>query len=253
MFFILSKVLNFLLTPIVWILALLIFGALSKKPGRKKGLLFSGIILLIFMSNPAILNFVMNGWEIPAIPYNETEKHNIGILLTGVTRPFNEPKDRVYFNKGADRVTHTVQLYKLGKINKIVVSGGSGLLNNTAGDVESENIRQVLLLCGIPDSVIILEVKSRNTYENALFSKEILKSYPGEKYLLITSSFHMRRSIACFEKQGLKVTPFPVDFYTEDQTFRLVYLFPSEFALMEWRILLREIFGMITYKIAGYI
>ena len=67
-------------------------------------------------------------WEVDPKPFNEIRPHEIGIVLTGTTIPFLQPDDRVYFKRGADRVTHTIQLYKLGLIKKILVSGGSGKL-----------------------------------------------------------------------------------------------------------------------------
>lgn len=195
----------------------------------------------------------MAWWEVDPILISSLKNHDLGIILTGVTKD-EDPRDRVHYMKGADRVLHPIQLYKLGKVKKILITGGSGLLLNTNNDIEAEKLKRTMLIAGIPDSAITIEPKSKNTYENAVNSKEIIeKKFPQQKYLLITSAFHMRRSTACFEKAGIPVTPFSVDFYSSSEDFKIDALIPSVEALLAWHILFKEWFGIITYKIMGYI
>src|SRR6185295_19056991 len=110
----------------------------------------------------------------------------------------------VYFGRGADRVTHTVQLYKLGLIQQILVSGGSGLLVREE-EPEANKFKRAMVMMGVPDSVIMLENQTRNTYESAVAVRPMLDSLHMEAKdcLLITSAFHMRRSLACYRKAGL--------------------------------------------------
>jgi uncharacterized SAM-binding protein YcdF (DUF218 family) len=204
-----------------------------------------GLIFLIFFSNMFIANEAMSAWEIKPLKYSEVKDYDIGIVLCGVTNYRDNTYDRVNFEKGADRVLHTIQLYKLGKIKKILIAGIS----------EAEYLAKVFLLCGIPEQDLILESKSLNTHEDALFSKELLdqKNLKG-KYLLITSAYHMRRASLCFDKAGLKTDVFTVDFNSEPRNFSPVnFLIPLGDALYKWRIIFHEIFGIITYKIMGYI
>ena len=93
----------------------------------KKRLFWCSFALLLFFSNEFIANEVMRAWEIDATPYaTMQEPYTWGIVLTGVTNNDQEPADRVYFSHGADRVTHTVELYKKGLIKKILITGGEG-------------------------------------------------------------------------------------------------------------------------------
>lgn len=102
----------------------------------------------------------------------------------------------------------------------------------------------------------MVEDASRNTYENALYSKNLL-SQQGEveqQYLLITSAFHMPRAKACFDKVGLDVDTFSADFRTDEHKFTPdVLLIPSSAAIGNWEIVIRELLGMVAYKLRGYI
>ena len=193
-------------------------------------------------------------WERAPVPLKELEDYDVAIVLTGITRAYKSPHDRVYIEKGADRVLHTLQLYKTGKIKKIVISGGSGLLINKNKDVESENLKKIFLLGGVNEADLFLEDKSRNTHENAVFTAQLLKEkFPGQKYLLVTSAFHMRRAEACFRKEKVSFDIYPADFYTDDPDFYYKDIIPSPRALVLWEILTREVSGFVVYKLAGYI
>src|SRR5690606_4564593 len=99
-----------------------------------------------------------------------------------------------------------------------------------------------------------VETRSRNTRENALYTKETLKQHPElQKMVLVTSAFHMRRAAACFQKVGLEASIFPADFYSTDREFTIdALLMPSERALANWSKLFREITGYFTYRLLGY-
>jgi uncharacterized SAM-binding protein YcdF (DUF218 family) len=220
---------------------------------RKKRLFLTGIVLLLFFSNEFIVNETLKAWEIPATKISEVPMYDIGIVLTGIASQ-NEPRDRVYLDKGSDRVLHALQLYRLGKIKKILISGGSGLL---LGDTVSEasELANIFRLCNVPDTDLFIEDKATNTRENAAFTKKFLdeKKFNG-KTLLITSAFQMRRARLCFEKSGLRTDVFSTDFYSHKTSFTPASLiFPSEKALSKWPVLFHEVLGMISYKIAGYI
>jgi uncharacterized SAM-binding protein YcdF (DUF218 family) len=253
MFFILAKTLFILFLPLLWITIFLIYSLFSGNKKRKIIFFRIGLILLIFFSNSFIINEILSAWEINSIKISDVKKYDYGIVLTGVTNSRRTPRDRVNFDKGADRVLHTIQLYKLGKIKKIIISGGSGLLMGDSIS-EAEDLAKVFLLCGVPEQDLILEKKSINTRENALLTKKLIdqKNLKGN-YLLITSAFHMRRSKLCFDKVGLKTDVFPVDFYSEQRRFSPDILLPNEYALSKWTILSHEILGIITYKVMGYI
>jgi len=256
MFFVLSKILAYLIMPIVIITGLLVSAAWAKKPTLKKKLFYTGLALLLFCSNDFIANEVALLWEIPITPYRSINKnYEWAILLTGVTKHDEGLlNDRVYFNRGADRVTHTVQLYKLGRVKKILVSGGSGNLL-TPDRKEADEIGDALLLMGIPPEDIVKETNSRNTHESSMEVKKILTGKTvADDCLLVTSAYHMRRSAACFAKTGWKMDCFSVDFLSHSRRFTPdALIIPRVEALSNWQVLIKEWVGMISYKLAGYV
>lgn len=208
---------------------------------------------LIFFSNPYIANLAMKSWESKPTSIDSITLHEIAVVLTGVTNRDKFPKDRVYFNKGADRVMHTVQLYQLGKISHIIISGGSGKLINNDQDIkEADELALVFKMSGVPDSVITIENKSRNTYESAKHIAS-LPMVKNSKILLVTSAFHIKRARACFVKQQINITSFATDFYSIDSSNSLDRIIvPNPFALTQWHKIIHEMLGIIMYKIMGY-
>lgn len=239
--------------PLVVTVLLLVLGALIKNKWWATRLLASGFFLLIFFSNEFIANEVMMWWEVPPTPYDSLHQtYDYGVLLTGVTSTDKQPPDRVYFHHGADRVIHTVELFKKGIVRHIIVSGGSGRLL-TASRKEADDIYKALVLMGVPYNHITVEKESRNTYESAVAVAEMLRQTGGSA-LLITSGFHMRRSVACFKKQGVAVSAFSTDFYTHPRYFTLdVLLVPKVEAWVIWHKLVKEWTGITAYRLAGYI
>ncbi|MFZ2904812.1 MAG: YdcF family protein [Cyclobacteriaceae bacterium] len=254
MFFILSKILNFLTNPLVLVALCFILSFLVKRARLKKVFFWLALGLLWFFSNDFIANEAMMAWEIKPTPFADiTKSYEWGIVLTGVTSNDKEPGDRVYFNHGADRVVHAVELYKRGIIKKIMISGGSGRLI-TIERREANEILKAMLVMGVPEQAMAVENKSRNTHESAVELKQLLKGDGSEAVLLITSAFHLRRSAACFRKAGFTVDTFSTDFYSHPRYFTPDVLFiPKPEAMMIWQKLLKEWTGMIAYKVAGYI
>lgn len=253
MFFILSKILSFLLSPLVWIMLILLYAIFCRNRRKKKRTFLASLALLLFFSNELIVNEAFLLWEDKPVAIKELKNYETAIVLTGVTSTRKEIPDKVFFSKGADRLLHTVQLYHEGKIKKILISGGSGGIVSRSVP-EARQLKRVFLYCGIPAQDIILEDRSRNTAESSRYTKKITDSLDlGEEFLLVTSAFHIPRSIACFEKAGLNVKAYPVDLYAEDRDYSIGdILLPSEYALYKWNILIHEITGYIVYKIMGY-
>jgi uncharacterized SAM-binding protein YcdF (DUF218 family) len=211
-----------------------------------------GLIMIFFFGNGFIVTEATYLWQKRAIPIAGLPVYQTAIVLAGIV-PYQETAltDRVNISQGADRLLHPVQLYKIGKVQKILISGGSGTL---VGDKSSEAIKlkRVLLYCGVREADIILEGSSRNTYESSVATKRLLDSmqYKGN-LLLVTSASHMRRAEACFIKAGLKTDIFPVDNATQGE-FYLDHMVPTELAMNSWTVLIREMIGFTVYKVMGY-
>jgi uncharacterized SAM-binding protein YcdF (DUF218 family) len=250
MFFFFSKILYFLITPVFWILMLLIFSFILKKAQLKKKLLLAGIILYIIFTNNFIFNIVAVPWEVNSKNAAEiNRKYEFGIVLGGMVSQ-NLKTKKIQFSPSIDRLMQAIVLYKQGKIKKILISGGSGLLLNQ--DVkEAFLLKDICIKLGIYETDIITEPNSKNTHENALFTKNITGI--DTVMLLITSAYHMRRAAACFKHEGFKF-----DILTTDPLDQAImgpddYFMPKAEPLVKWSFIIKEWIGFVAYKVAGYI
>ncbi|MES2330460.1 MAG: YdcF family protein [Bacteroidota bacterium] len=250
MFFILSKVLFFLLIPFWWIVILLIWRWVSKDQRTKKRLLTITIIILILFTNPFLYRSMVMLWQPPLKNLSANQKFDAGIILGGLA---GYDKNGVgHFGGGADRFIQTANLYHRGIIKKIIVSGGTGKLSQDEPP-EAPFLREEFILNGVHDSDIVIESRSRNTSENGIFSKRISDSLGlRPPFVLITSASHMRRSVSVFKKVGFDCIPFPCDYKVTPQKFSMDnMIIPNISLLREWAELLKEMVGLCIYKIAG--
>ena len=261
MFFIISKLLSFLLTPLTWVFGLLLWSLLTKDVRKRRKLLIVTFCVFYFFSNSFILDEFMRPYETPAIQESALPgKYDAGIVLGGMIA-YDNTLIRPQFDRAVDRLMQAVSLYRDGKIRKILISGGSGSLTEKDA-LEAPILRDYLIKIGIPDSCILVEKYSKNTRENAIFSKHILDSVNKNtglsggqgRYILITSAFHMPRAMRCFQKAGINVTAFSADRYSGPRKFVFDHVFiPNVYAVEGWGILLHEWLGFVTYKMSGYI
>ena len=252
MFFIFSKLLAFIITPLVWIIVLLFFSVFSKNEKRKKKCLYWGLGLVLFFSNSFIFDEFVRLWEVPATHFEDLKTCDAGIVLGGMSS-YDGEMQRVQFYRGVDRLLQAVELYRRGTIKKIIFTGGSGSILHPEMK-EGNYINRYLLYMGIPSKDFLIESESKNTRENALFTKALLeKEKITGSCMLITSAFHMRRSLGCFEKAGVVVEGYSTDRYGGGRKFEFDYLFiPNISAMNDWNMLLHECTGFIIYKMMGY-
>lgn len=250
MFFILSKVLVFLLSPLVWIFLLMIWGLKTTLASRKKKCYLAAFFLLVFFTNPFLKNQVYQAWEPAPIELQDT--FDIAIVLGGFTDINAYPIHRNNFNNSIERLTQTLELYHQGLVKKILLTGGNSNIIYKDSN-ESKEVLRFLLRIGIPREDIIIEAKARNTYENALFTKELLGNQ-NAKLLLTTSAFHLYRSKQCFDKIGLQTTAYPVDYIQAPFKWSLGNtILPSPIAINHWQMLIKEWIGIVVYKMKGYL
>ncbi|MFN8341257.1 MAG: YdcF family protein [Cyclobacteriaceae bacterium] len=255
MFFVLSKTIGLLTRPLVIVALLLLLSVLLKSKYWRKKIRITGFVLLFIFSNEFISNLAMMAWEPEPVPFAAVDHtYDVGILLCGVAASAKNTPDRIHFLGSSDRLIHTFQLFHQGKIRRILISGGDGRLLST-GQNEARDLRDILVTMGVPDSLILVEGISRNTHESALAVADMMPpGVEGKDCLLITSAFHMKRSVGCFRKAGIEAVPFPTDFKSIPVSFQPGYLLiPSEEALFNWRLLLKEWTGIAAYMAAGYI
>ena len=246
MFFILSKILSFLIKPTFWILLLIISSIIFKS--KRKRLLYISLFVFWFFGNGYIVDVAYRMWEGDAISVSELKNpYRYGIVLGGFSG-YDDKKDRIEFNDCGDRLSYAIQLYNKGIIKKILVSGGNGQLISE-GYLEADWSKKFLLEVGIPKEDILIENKSRNTYENAKYTSKLLGDNT-ENLLLITSAWHMKRSNFCFRKFNLNCDKFPTDYTMKDKEFNLTYLIlPTARTYERWEILIKEWVGLVVYTI----
>ncbi|HYP58698.1 MAG TPA: YdcF family protein, partial [Beijerinckia sp.] len=112
-------------------------------------------------------------------------------------------------------------------------------------------VRKLWLGLGIPPERMIFEEKSRNTWENALFTWNLLKPKPGDRFILVTSASHMPRSVGIFRKVGFDVTPYPSDYRTAGDSRDWTVFLPAEDRLITLDLSLREWIGLVAYWFTG--
>jgi uncharacterized SAM-binding protein YcdF (DUF218 family) len=215
MFFVFSKVLGFFASPsnvvsLIGILGLLLLPTRFARPGR--WLALSLIVLAILGFSP-LGNALIIPLENRFPPWDEARGSPDGIIVLGGAIDGLGLGNEVMLNEAAERLTIVPELARRYPNARILFSGGSGALMDDRS-AEVKFVPCLLESLGIPRSRIILEDRSRNTVENAVFSKAMVQPKPGERWLLVTSAYHMPRAIGAFRKARFPVEPYPVDWRT---------------------------------------
>lgn len=250
MFFILSKTVSYLFLPgtIIGLLWLAFF--IFKKWKHRKYLSYIGFALFIIFTNDFFANYLLSKYQTPVKVLNKQQHFTYGILLTGMTNTLKLPKDRVYFHQNGDRMLQTLKLFYEGKIDTLIIAGG-GATALRKDLQEARVLKSYLASINFPLEKVIIEDKSRNTYESAIFLKELITD---RKVLLISSASHLPRASGVFKKQGFDVVAYPTTYFTSDNMIYAPNRFiPSADAFFKWHILFKEWMGLAAYKVAGYL
>jgi uncharacterized SAM-binding protein YcdF (DUF218 family) len=251
MFFTLSKIIDFILLPISWILISLIFGIWKKN----SKILYVTLGMILLFTNGFFVNQLYRWHEVPQTILQPNQKFKYGIILGGgIIKTYQEDPKRINVGETADRMLQPILLYKSGVISKIVITGGDTSIKGLRTDEihETAQVAKFLIAMGVDSSDIIREEQARNTHENATYTKAIINN-TQEPILLITSAAHMRRSMACFQKVGLNPVAYAVDHKKKDSPMGVLeWLMPSENHLARFSQLVREVFGLLIYQLNGY-
>jgi uncharacterized SAM-binding protein YcdF (DUF218 family) len=193
---------------------------------------------------------------------------NAIVVLGGATHGASGSRIYPEVNDAGDRLVHGVRLYRAGKANWILLSGGriqwkqTSSTSQTASKAlsEAEDMKSLLELFGIPDRAFILEPESLNTYQNAVNTKALLVEHDLKRILLVTSAFHMPRALAIFKKLGIDAIPAPTDFRVsrepgeESASFQqfCLDLLPSADQLKNTSMGMKEYMGLWVYRLRGW-
>jgi uncharacterized SAM-binding protein YcdF (DUF218 family) len=254
MFFTLSKVLWFLVQPLHLIALLgIAAAALAGLRRRRAAASVAGAALLLvlligFLPVPAAALRVLED-RFPSPELGDVEPDGI-IVVGGAIIAGRLPLERatVSLNAQAERMTSALVLGRRYPAVPVVYTGGSGALFPD-GLGEAEVARRFFEEQGLDLRRLVLEGGSRNTYENAVNSRKLVDPAPESRWIIITSAFHMPRTVGVFRAQGWNVIPYPVDYLTSPSTPSADFNLHagadlSWYALHEW-------LGLIAYRLTG--
>jgi len=184
------------------------------------------------------------------------------VLLAGATHSAQYPRPTVEINGAGDRMLYAAALYHQGAAPNLLLTGGR-IEWVESGDSPAGDMAVILQALGVPEGAMWLEDRSRNTYESAVESWDILSKKKIHRIILVTSAQHMPRSVAFFEAQGFDVIPAPTDYsITEAEWQRLIHpdfttavinLIPDAGNLASTSSALKEYLGLFVYWLRGQV
>ncbi|MBB4576619.1 YdcF family protein [Rhizobium lentis] len=253
----------FLISKLVWILGqplslafLLVFFALLAGLLRWRALsLFAtagGALILCVTLYTTTGNLMMQGLEQRfAKPAADPENLQCMIVLGGAfENEVNTARHGIEFNGGADRFVEALRLAQKFPQSRILVSGGDGSISGIyEGDAAASE--RFFPLFGIGRERLIEERQSRTTFENAVNTKAFLASQGLSHCLLITSGFHMPRSVGIFRKLGIDIVPWPTDYRTDGQVRPGLDFTQPNLNAQNMATAIREWYGLVGYYLAG--
>jgi uncharacterized SAM-binding protein YcdF (DUF218 family) len=251
MFFLLSKLLSIFISPFNWLLIFVLITFFTKDQQRKRRRIIFCTCWFLLFSNPYLIHKLSLNWQAKQKTMTNAEQYQVGILLAGFVS-FEFKSKQGFYGGASDRYIQAIRLYKLGHIKKILITGGSGSVLRQQYK-EADFVKEELLLMGVAKDDILSDNQSRNTYENAVYSKSLLDSLQLKgPYLLITSAMHMKRSQQVFTKVGLNTVAYPCNF-TSINNPQLFWesVTPSHHAFQGWDNYLKEVVGLLVYKMTG--
>jgi uncharacterized SAM-binding protein YcdF (DUF218 family) len=256
MYVYLSKILPLLLMPVTIVLVLSLIALLLQRGSKKMAasLLAVAISVLWVASTPMVANGLYRGLEsrYPPQPLAEVQEADCIVLLGGVIGAPMPPRVEADLGETVDRVYKSAQLFRAGKARSLIVTAGNQPWSQSAW-TEADLIRDLLVEWGVPKGVIFLEGSSRNTRENAIYSKNLIDSINCKESLLVTSAAHMPRALAAFQSVNASVIPVSTDVRIIDRDVPTPMDFlPSAGALAMTSEAIREWIGQWVYKLQGW-
>jgi uncharacterized SAM-binding protein YcdF (DUF218 family) len=257
MFFIASKLVGFVIQPLNLTALLLLLGVAAALFRRKRlAVLFPALALVILAVSAwtsvgsLLLKPLEDRFARPAAPPAEVR----GIIVLGgfFEGGINLVRGGYELNDSADRIVEAAILARRYPDAEIVVTGGNGSLL-LEGEGDAVTAPRLLEALGIPRERLRMETRSRNTYENAVFTRELVQPKPGETWLLVTSAFHMPRAMALFRKAGFGVVAWPTDYRTAGNERLSLARDNMIDCLQNMTLAVREWVGLLAYRLSGKI
>ncbi|MER8829400.1 YdcF family protein [Mesorhizobium sp. M0938] len=256
MFYYLSKVFWLLVQPLNLSIILLLAGLLAAMVGWRQLAATASMLAFLILGLSAwtslgamMLSPLEERFPRPPLP---ERVDGIIVLGGGMEGAINFVRAGYELNASGDRMVEAAVLARRFPAAKVVISGGTiAMIGEGEGDAVSAP--RLLTAFGVTTDRLILENKSRNTYENAVFSRELVTPKPGETWLLVTSAFHMPRAKALFGKAGFATVPWPVDYRTSGKEGFGLFRDDPFGSLQTTTTAVREWIGLAAYWLSGRI
>ena len=253
--FIVSKIVALLAQPLHWVIVLMAAGLLLPRSAlrRSRACLITALAILVLTGWQPLPDMLIRHLEqaYPEIaPQADVSAFTGAIVLGGaldsgiVARDHTQP----VVNDAAERMTAALALAAKYPQLQMVFTGGEGEFFGV-GPSEAQRANAFFGAMGQPSARFMYEEKSRNTYENAVYTAALNGVDKQKRWLLITSAWHMPRAMATFEKAGWNVTAYPVDFRTGLDTPWTRYSLAQ--GAERWQLVLRECIGIAAYRMTG--
>lgn len=256
MFFYVAKVGGFFLQPSNFLLALVLIGLLIglrsswRKTGRR--LIWLGALGLAICGFSPAANWLIQPLEDRYARPVELDGFDGIIVLGGaVDTIVTGGRGDTALTMSAERITITARLAKQLPDAIVVHTGGQGIIVSSQA-TEAEGAARLFADFGIPAEQVVLEDVSKNTWQNAVLAKDLVKPEPGQKWLLVTSAYHMPRAMGVFEAAGWTgVTAYPVDYRTRGVEDRSLGFSGASKGLRRFDVAFREWAGLAVYWLMG--
>lgn len=254
MFFVLSKILSFLIYPLFLAILLFILFVFYKKhyPKAAKILFYIALVELYIFSTEPIADLLLLPLEHPFEKQTILERAEAIVVLSGMVDLQRSNGEQIEMEDAGDRIIEGMLLARNCPGSLLILSGGSGNLFDQSKS-EAKLLENLALRFGISEERIRVDIRSRNTHENAVESKKILTKENVSSFVLITSAFHMKRALSCFRKIELNPIPYAVDFRNHWGKYSIFSFIPQVGNLGKSTAAIHEYVGIITYKLRGYI
>lgn len=254
MFFGLSKIIWAIIQPLTFICLLGLAGLIARFrwPRAGQGMMTVALCGLLFIAALPIGPALSAWWEYRYPPPRAVPSDADGIIVLGgaLESYLSDKTGKIAANGQIERIFCFVELARANPGAKLVFSGGSGdILNPDAR--EADDARALFALMGLADRDILYEDQSRNTYENVINTKQLLKPAPHEKWIVTTSALHMPRTMGIFTKAGWQAMPYPCDYNTDGTAGLLTGLPSAAGNVGAFHAVFREFIGIMTYYLTG--
>lgn len=257
MFYILSKLFWMVAQPINLAAILILLALLGMALRWRKAAMLAMTVAFLVIAVPAWTSvgaLMLKPLESRFVRPDPPPEAVSGIIVLGggLEGGINLVRGGYELNTGGDRFVEAAILARRYPEVPIVVSGGSGALL-LSGEGDAATAPRLLSALGVEPDRLRLEERSRNTWENALYSRDLVSPEPGETWLLVTSAFHMPRAVSLFRKAGFDIVAWPADYRAAGNERPGLSTDNPLDSLENTTIALREWIGLLAYRATGRI